>query len=72
MFQRHHGSGRTALDAVGIVNPVVRDFISVRFQKDKTHITGTFMYPEESINEAVIRIADALERIASVMGRQPD
>ena len=34
--------------------------------------TGETAYPRESINEAVIRIADALERIASVMDRQPD
>ena len=34
--------------------------------------TGETAYPEESINEAVIRIADALEHIASVMDRQSD
>ena len=34
--------------------------------------TGETVYPEESINEAVVRIADALERIASVMDGQTE
>ena len=34
--------------------------------------TGEASFPEESVNQAVIRIADALERIASVMDGQTE